>query len=184
MPVKHRYRSPVVFELHNQGKRGPAAYSVYVAFVPGDLANAATGAHLDLNVSTKALRDDALSSKSSNQFTGDPLVSPRWWYRVWTHPYLSFVPSRGDQVARSEVSNVASLPCMWHLCRVTLPTLPPVRILILMSITRASEVRQHTLFCGCSILSTTRKQTSTFPSGRPLLSLRVQVLAWLSSFPP
>lgn len=28
MPVKHRYRSPVVFEFHNQGKRGAAAYAV------------------------------------------------------------------------------------------------------------------------------------------------------------
>jgi hypothetical protein len=28
MPVKHRYRSPVVFEFHNPGKRGPAAYAV------------------------------------------------------------------------------------------------------------------------------------------------------------
>jgi hypothetical protein len=28
MPVKHRYRSPVVFEFHNQGKRGAAAYVV------------------------------------------------------------------------------------------------------------------------------------------------------------
>lgn len=27
MPVKHRYRSPVVFEFHNQGKRGAAAYA-------------------------------------------------------------------------------------------------------------------------------------------------------------
>lgn len=28
MPVKHRYRSPIVFEFHNQGKRGAAAYAV------------------------------------------------------------------------------------------------------------------------------------------------------------
>ncbi|KAJ5923567.1 hypothetical protein N7454_008812 [Penicillium verhagenii] len=28
LPVKHRYRSPVVFEFHTQGKRGPAAYAV------------------------------------------------------------------------------------------------------------------------------------------------------------
>ncbi|KAJ5716958.1 hypothetical protein N7488_002604 [Penicillium malachiteum] len=28
MPVKHRYRSPVVFEFHTQGKRGPAAYAI------------------------------------------------------------------------------------------------------------------------------------------------------------
>ncbi|KAF3389143.1 Meiotically up-regulated protein [Penicillium rolfsii] len=28
MPVKHRYRSPVVFEFHIQGKRGAAAYAV------------------------------------------------------------------------------------------------------------------------------------------------------------
>lgn len=28
MPVKHRYRSPVVFEFYNQGKRGVAAYAV------------------------------------------------------------------------------------------------------------------------------------------------------------
>lgn len=28
LPVKHRYRSPVVFEFHNQGKRGAAAYAV------------------------------------------------------------------------------------------------------------------------------------------------------------
>jgi hypothetical protein len=28
MPVKHRYRSPVVFEFHTQGKRGAAAYAV------------------------------------------------------------------------------------------------------------------------------------------------------------
>jgi hypothetical protein len=28
MPVKHRYRSPVVFEFHNQGKRGAAAYAI------------------------------------------------------------------------------------------------------------------------------------------------------------
>ncbi|KAJ5089624.1 C2 membrane targeting protein [Penicillium argentinense] len=28
MPVKHRYRSPVVFEFHNQGKRNAAAYAV------------------------------------------------------------------------------------------------------------------------------------------------------------
>lgn len=27
LPVKHRYRSPVVFELHNAGKRGAAAYA-------------------------------------------------------------------------------------------------------------------------------------------------------------
>ncbi|KAJ5544997.1 hypothetical protein N7535_006614 [Penicillium sp. DV-2018c] len=27
MPVKHRYRSPVVFEFHTQGKRGAAAYA-------------------------------------------------------------------------------------------------------------------------------------------------------------
>ena len=29
MPVKHRYRSPVVFEFHTQGKRGAVAYAVY-----------------------------------------------------------------------------------------------------------------------------------------------------------
>ncbi|KAJ5779363.1 hypothetical protein N7457_007083 [Penicillium paradoxum] len=28
MPVKYRYRSPIVFEFHTQGKRGAAAYSV------------------------------------------------------------------------------------------------------------------------------------------------------------
>ncbi|CAI7645598.1 unnamed protein product [Penicillium glandicola] len=28
MPVKHRYRSPIVFEFHSQGKRSAAAYSV------------------------------------------------------------------------------------------------------------------------------------------------------------
>lgn len=28
MPVKHRYRSPIVFEFHQQGKRGAAAYAV------------------------------------------------------------------------------------------------------------------------------------------------------------
>ncbi|KAJ6161139.1 C2 membrane targeting protein [Penicillium chermesinum] len=28
LPVKYRYRSPVVFEFHNQGKRGAAAYAV------------------------------------------------------------------------------------------------------------------------------------------------------------
>lgn len=28
LPIKHRYRSPVVFELHTPSKRGPAAYSV------------------------------------------------------------------------------------------------------------------------------------------------------------
>lgn len=28
MPVKHRYRSPIVFEFHTQGKRGVAAYAV------------------------------------------------------------------------------------------------------------------------------------------------------------
>ncbi|KAF7717984.1 Uncharacterized protein PECH_004687 [Penicillium ucsense] len=28
LPVKHRYRSPVVFEFHNQSKRGAAAYAV------------------------------------------------------------------------------------------------------------------------------------------------------------
>ncbi|KAJ5505877.1 C2 membrane targeting protein [Penicillium expansum] len=28
MPVKHRYRSPIVFEFHNQGKRSAAAYAV------------------------------------------------------------------------------------------------------------------------------------------------------------
>lgn len=28
MPVKHRYRSPIVFEFHNQGKRGAAAYAI------------------------------------------------------------------------------------------------------------------------------------------------------------
>ncbi|KAJ6048462.1 uncharacterized protein N7446_011145 [Penicillium canescens] len=28
MPVKHRYRSPVVFEFHSQGKRGSVAYAV------------------------------------------------------------------------------------------------------------------------------------------------------------
>jgi hypothetical protein len=29
MPVKHRYRSPVVFEFHTKGKRGAFAYAVY-----------------------------------------------------------------------------------------------------------------------------------------------------------
>jgi hypothetical protein len=29
MPVKHRYRSPIVFEFHTQGKRGAVAYAVY-----------------------------------------------------------------------------------------------------------------------------------------------------------
>lgn len=28
MPVKHRYRSPIVFEFHNHGKRGAAAYAI------------------------------------------------------------------------------------------------------------------------------------------------------------
>ncbi|OQE43624.1 hypothetical protein PENCOP_c003G03882 [Penicillium coprophilum] len=28
MPVKHRYRSPIVFEFHNQGKRSAASYAV------------------------------------------------------------------------------------------------------------------------------------------------------------
>ena len=31
MPVKHRYRSPVVFEFHNQGKRGAAGVCCPVA---------------------------------------------------------------------------------------------------------------------------------------------------------
>lgn len=29
LPVKHRYRSPVVFELHNPGRHGAAAYAIF-----------------------------------------------------------------------------------------------------------------------------------------------------------